>query len=60
MAHLGGITPPVGTIMFATCTITRTPLSEFMRAILPFLCSYMVLALIIIFVPWFSLVLTGL
>ncbi|MBU1314444.1 MAG: TRAP transporter large permease [Alphaproteobacteria bacterium] len=59
MAHLGGITPPVGTIMFATCTITRTPLSEFMRAILPFLCSYTLLALVIIFVPWFSLVLTG-
>lgn len=59
MAHLGGITPPVGTIMFATCTITRTPPSEFMRAIVPFICSYSLFTLVIILVPWFSLVLTG-
>lgn len=59
MAHLGGITPPVGTIMFATCTITRTPLSEFMRAIVPFILSYLAFTIVIIFVPWFSLVLTG-
>ncbi|KAA0972143.1 TRAP transporter large permease [Aureimonas fodinaquatilis] len=59
MAHLGGITPPVGTIMFATCTITKTPLSEFMRAIVPFILSYLAFTIVIIFVPWFSLVLTG-
>ncbi|SED46558.1 TRAP transporter large permease [Rhodobacter sp. 24-YEA-8] len=59
MAHLGGVTPPVGTIMFATCSITRTPLSEFMRAIIPFIFSYMAFTIVIIFVPWFSLVLTG-
>jgi tripartite ATP-independent transporter DctM subunit len=58
MAHLGGVTPPIGTIMFATCTITRTPLSEFMRAILPFIASYLAFTILIIFVPWFSLALT--
>lgn len=57
MAHLGGVTPPIGTIMFATCTITKTPLSEYMRAIIPFIFSYLVFTLLIILVPWFSVAL---
>jgi len=54
MGHLGGVTPPVGTIMFTTCTITKTPLTAFMRAVWPMIISYLAFALLLICVPVFS------
>ncbi len=54
MAHLGGVTPPVGTIMFTTCTITKTPLIEFTKAAFPMILTYLAFALVLIFVPVFS------
>lgn len=54
MAHLGGVTPPVGTIMFTTCTITKTPLTEFMRAVWPMILIYLIFALLLIIVPVLS------
>src|SRR5690606_24301640 len=41
MGHLGGVTPPVGTIMFTTCTITKTPLTAFMKAVWPMILAYL-------------------
>lgn len=60
MAHLGGITPPVGTIMFTTCAITGLPIAKFAKAISPFIASYLLFALIIIAFPVFCLGLLGL
>lgn len=54
MAHLGGVTPPVGTIMFTCCTITKTPLVDFMRAAWPMILAYLAFALLLICVPIFS------
>lgn len=54
MAHLGGVTPPVGTIMFTTCTITKTPLTAFMKAVWPMIAAYLVFALVLICVPVLS------
>ncbi|MHA6690957.1 TRAP transporter large permease [Devosia sp. A449] len=54
MAHLGGVTPPVGTIMFTTCTITKTPLMAFTRAVLPMIAAYLVFAMVLIAVPVLS------
>lgn len=55
MAHLGGITPPVGTIMFTTCAITGLQIAKFAKAIFPFIASYLLFALIIIAFPVFCL-----
>lgn len=54
MGHLGGVTPPVGTIMFTTCTITKTPLTAFMKAVWPMIVAYLAFALLLICVPVLS------
>jgi tripartite ATP-independent transporter DctM subunit len=51
MIHLGGITPPVGTIMFTTCAITRTPLQDFIKESLPWLAMLLAIAALIAAVP---------
>lgn len=51
MIHLGGITPPVGTIMFTTCAITKTPLQDFIRESLPWLAMLLAIAAFIAAVP---------
>src|SRR3546814_17595217 len=59
MVHLGGITPPVGTVMFTNCSITRVALVDFSRAIVPFILPYLAFALILLYFPAFSTVFTG-
>ena len=54
MIHLGGITPPVGTVMFTTCAATGVPLTRFMRAVVPFLFAFLVVAALLIAVPSIS------
>lgn len=51
MIHLGGITPPVGTVMFTTCTIARVPLQDFIRESLPWLVMLLGIAVLIAAVP---------
>ena len=46
-----GITPPVGTIMFTTCAITRVPLQDFIKESLPWLAMLLGLAALIAAVP---------
>ena len=54
MAHLGGITPPVGTVMFTACAVTRVSLVAFARAIWPFILVYILTAAIVIGFPALS------
>ncbi len=51
MIHLGGITPPVGTVMFTTCTIARVPLQDFIRESRPWLAMLLGIAALIAAVP---------
>jgi TRAP-type transport system large permease protein len=51
MIHLGGITPPVGTIMFTTCAITRVPVQQFIVESLPWFAMLLVVAALIALVP---------
>lgn len=51
MIHLGGITPPVGTVMFTTCIIARVPLQDFIRESLPWLAVLLAIAALIAAVP---------
>ena len=48
---IGTLTPPLGTIMFTTCSITGTKIEEFIVAIIPFLLVLVVATLLIAFVP---------
>ena len=60
MIHMGGITPPVGTVMFTTCAITGVGVPEFSRAVVPFLFTFLLVAALLILVPQFSTLLGGL
>ena len=52
---IGTLTPPVGTIMFTTCAMTKTKIEDFITASLPFLAVLIVAALVIAFVPAISM-----
>ncbi len=52
---IGTLTPPLGTIMFTTCSITGTKIEEFIVAIIPFLLVLIVAALLIAFIPSISM-----
>lgn len=48
---IGGITPPVGTIMYTTCLVTGVNVSKFTREIIPFLVTLIIVNLIVFFIP---------
>ena len=48
---LGGLTPPVGMLVFVTATISRTPAHLVFRAMLPFFAALVVALLIVTYVP---------
>jgi len=52
---IGTITPPMGTVMFTTCSITGVKIDEFLREAIPFWVALLVCLLIITYVPEVSL-----
>jgi tripartite ATP-independent transporter DctM subunit len=48
---IGGITPPVGTILYTVCAITRVPVAEFSRDIIPFLVALIGVLFFVTFIP---------
>lgn len=56
-ASIGTITPPLGTVMFTTCSITGVKVPDFIRAVIPFWLVLIALLLLVTFVPAISLTL---
>lgn len=54
-ASIGTVTPPLGTVMFTTCSITGIRIPDFIRAILPYWLLLVGLLLVVTFVPAVSL-----
>jgi tripartite ATP-independent transporter DctM subunit len=52
---IGGITPPVGTILYTVCAITRVPVRLIMRDLWPFLAALMAVLFLLTFVPEITL-----
>jgi tripartite ATP-independent transporter DctM subunit len=50
-ATIGNFTPPVGSAMYAVCSILRCPIGAYTRESLPFLAAVSVVTLFLIFVP---------
>ncbi|MDF1618569.1 TRAP transporter large permease [Petrocella sp. FN5] len=48
---IGGVTPPFGTMMFTTCSITNTPVPDFVREVFPMIIALLIALLIITFFP---------
>jgi tripartite ATP-independent transporter DctM subunit len=57
---IGGVTPPVGTLMYTTCTILRVPMDRFTVEALPLLGALFFVLFLITYVPWLVLVLPNL
>jgi tripartite ATP-independent transporter DctM subunit len=52
---IGGVTPPVGTLMFTTCSILRVPLQDFTREALPFIAAMLMVLMLVTYIPALSL-----
>ncbi len=48
---IGGVTPPFGSMMFTTCSVTKVPVSAFMREIWPFIIALLLALLIVTYLP---------
>jgi len=48
---LGGVTPPVGTMMFTTCSILRVKIETFVKEGWPFLLSMFIVLFLITYIP---------
>lgn len=57
---IGGLTPPVGTIMYAVCAITGTTPKGYTKEIWPLLLAVITVLFLVTFVPAISLTLPGL
>jgi tripartite ATP-independent transporter DctM subunit len=57
---IGAISPPMGTLMFVTCGITKCKLGPFIREAVPFYIMLLACLLLLTFVPFFSLTLVNL
>ncbi|GGK02497.1 C4-dicarboxylate ABC transporter [Lentibacillus kapialis] len=52
---IGTLTPPLGTVMYTTCSITNTKVEKFVVASSPFLILLVVVAFLIAFIPSLSM-----
>jgi tripartite ATP-independent transporter DctM subunit len=57
---IGGITPPFGSMMFTTCSITKVPVGDFIREVWPFIIALLVVLIIVTYVPSIVLLLPNL
>jgi tripartite ATP-independent transporter DctM subunit len=51
---LGCLTPPMGTVMFVTCSITKCKISDFIREAIPFYILLLICLLLLTFIPVLS------
>lgn len=57
---LGALSPPVGTLMFVTCSVTKCKISSFIKTAVPFYILCLVALVIITFIPFPSTFLVNL
>ena len=51
---IGRVTPPMGTLMFVTCGITKCSYRDFIREAVPFFVLLFICLMLLAFVPFFS------
>ena len=57
---IGGVTPPFGSMMFTTCSVTKVPVSDFMREIWPFIIALLLALVFVTYLPAIVMFLPGL
>ncbi|WP_022819360.1 TRAP transporter large permease [Fusobacterium russii] len=48
---IGGITPPFGSMMFLTCSLLKVKIQDFIKEIIPFLITLLIILLFLTYVP---------
>jgi tripartite ATP-independent transporter DctM subunit len=48
---IGGVTPPFGSMMFTTCSVTKVPVGVFMREVWPFIVALIAALLVVTYAP---------
>jgi len=48
---LGAITPPVGSMLFVSCSIAKLPIEKSVRILLPFTAVLFAVAIAVLFIP---------
>lgn len=51
---IGALSPPMGTLMFVTCAITKCKMSDFIKEAVPFYILLVICLMLLTFVPGFS------
>lgn len=53
---IGNITPPVGSSLFAGCSVAKIDIEEMIKPIIPYYIALFVALMLVAYVPWFSMV----
>ncbi|MBE0534632.1 MAG: TRAP transporter large permease [Phycisphaerae bacterium] len=56
---LGALTPPVGSMLFVSCSIAGLPIERSVRVLLPFFAVLIIVAVLVLFVPQLVLIPAG-
>ncbi|MGR5143181.1 TRAP transporter large permease [Photobacterium sp. DNB23_23_1] len=59
MTHLGGVSPPVGVVMFTACSVTGVRIDKCIRAIMPYILTVMCVGVLLIIFPQLSTLFTN-
>ena len=54
---IAGVTPPLGTLMFTTCSISGVSIRNFTKEVIPFLAVMVLILFLVTFIPWLALAL---
>ena len=57
---LGALSPPMGTLMFVTCGITKCKIAAFIKEAVPFYIMLLACLILLTFFPFFTLTLVNL
>jgi C4-dicarboxylate transporter DctM subunit len=57
---VGYVTPPVGVCLYVACGISKQPLSEVIKPLLPYLFVMVFMLIFVTYIPWLSLVIPNL
>ncbi len=57
---IGAMSPPMGTLMFVTCSVTKCPLKDFIKESIPFYAVLIFELLLLTYVPFFTTALVNL
>jgi tripartite ATP-independent transporter DctM subunit len=52
---IGTITPPVGTIMYVVCALSKISIAEFAREVWPFVIALVISLFLVTYIPWLAL-----